>query len=229
MTLTQGITLRCTSTAKTVKALIFLGTLSATSTPATAETMLERVIAAYGNPMLTGVFANAALGSFHPLGRDPAFAVIDGTISNTIYGVMIPNIESGVYALEAMNSINAVDLAAEDALSIGGVNSGRIILDRLEYVTAGVSTGANMALDQAKTATADASSMQLAQLGGSLDSAVLVLNIAATQTAVLGRVDNRITNIGGSIGRITATAIGAVNTGEIRSGVSDVVIRITGL
>ena len=225
--MTQRRTFRRTPATKRFT-LALLGLLSAASTPAAADTVLERVIASYGNPMLTGVFANAALASFNPLGRDPAFAVIDGTISNTIYGVTIPDIDSDVYALEAMNSINGVEVVGEDALSIGGVNTGRIVLDRLEDVTAGVSTGSNMALDQAKTATSDASSMQLAQLGGSFESAVLVLNIAATQTAVRGRVDNRITNIGGRIGQITSTAIGAVNTGEIQSGVSDVVNRITG-
>lgn len=179
--------------------------------------------------MLTGVFANAAQSSFHPLNRDPALAAIDGTISNTIFGVTIPDMGFDVYALEALTTSSSILIDTEDALSIGGVNTGRIVLDRLEDVTAGVSTGSNMALEHARTATADASSMQLAQLGGGFETAVLVLNISATQTAVLGRVDNRITNIGGSIGQITATAIGAVNTGEIQSGVSDVVNRITGL
>lgn len=122
-----------------------------------------------------------------------------------------------------------MDVVGEDALSIGGVNTGRIVLDRLEDVTAGVSTGSNMALDQARTASSDASSMQLAQLGGSFDSAVLVLNISATEAVVRGRVDNRIVNIGGSIAQITATAIGGVNTGDITSGVSDIVNGITGI
>ena len=201
----------------------------AVGSPAACDTVLERVIAAYSNPMLTGIFVNAAQSSFHPLNRDPALGVIDGTISNTIYGVTIPEIGSDVYALEALSTMRAFDVGTEDALSIGGVNTGRIILDTLEDVSAGVSTGSNMALDQASTASSDASSMQLAQLGGSFDSAVLVLNISATEAVVRGRVDNRIVNIGGSIAQITATAIGAVNTGEITSGVSDIVNGITGL
>lgn len=224
----MGRTRRRTTAVKRFSALGLLGLLSAASFQANADTVLERVLASYGNPMLTGVFVNSALASFNLLGRDPAFAVIDGTISNTFYGVTIPDIGSNVYALEATNSINVVDVVGEDALSIGGVNTGRIVLDRLEDLTAGVRTGSNMALHQAKTATADASLIQLAQLGGSFDSAVLVLNISATQMAVQGRVDNRITNISGSIDQITATAIGAVNSGEIQSGVTEVVSRITG-
>jgi hypothetical protein len=71
--------------------------------------------------------------------------------------------------------------------------------------------------------------MQIAQLGGSFDSAVLVLNMSANEAIVRGRVENQITNVSASIGQITATAIGAVNTGAIQSGVSSIVGGITGL
>jgi hypothetical protein len=179
--------------------------------------------------MLNGVFVNAAETAFHPMTFDPAFALIDGTISNTIYGVTIPEISSEVYAVEAFSTVSIFEIDGEDALAIGGVNTGQIILDQIEDISAGIATGANMMLDQVATTTTSASSMQLAQLGGSFDSAVLVLNISANEALVRGRVENRITHVSASIGQITATAIGAVNTGAIQSGVSSIVGGITGL
>jgi hypothetical protein len=197
--------------------------------PSSAESVLERVLASFGNPMLNGVFVNAAENAFHPLSVDPAYAVIDGTISNTIYGVSIPEITSDVYAVEALSTVSIFEVDSEDALAIGGVNTGQIILDQIEDITTGIATGANMVLDQVVTTTTNASSMQIAQLGGSFDSAVLVLNMSANEAIVRGRVENQITNVSASIGQITATAIGAVNTGAIQSGVSSIVSEITGL
>lgn len=197
--------------------------------PASAQSVLERVLASFSEPVLSGVFVNAAENAFHPLSADPAYAVIDGTISNTIYGVTIPEITSEVYALEALSTMTIFEVDGEDALAIGGVNTGQIILDQIEDITTGIATGANMMLDQVATSTTSASSMQLAQLGGSFDSAVLVLNISANEALVRGRVENRIAHVSASIGQITATAIGAVNTGAIQSGVSSIVGGITGL
>jgi hypothetical protein len=197
--------------------------------PASAESVLDRVLASFNNPRLNGVLVNVAETAFHPLSADPAYAVIDGTISNTIYGVTITEITSEVYAAEALSTMTIFEVDGEDALAIGGVNTGQIILDQIEDITTGIATGANMMLDQVATSTTSASSMQLAQLGGSFDSAVLVLNISANEALVRGRVENRIAHVSASIGQITATAIGAVNTGAIQSGVSSIVGGITGL
>lgn len=197
--------------------------------PASGETVLERVLASFNNPMLNGVFVNAAETAFHPMTFDPAFALIDGTISNTIYGVTIPEISSEVYAAEALSALAVFEVESEDALSIGGVNTGQVILDQVEDFSTGIWTGANMVLDQVTTTTTNASYMQLAQLGGSFDGAVLALNISANEAIVRGRVENQITQISASVGQITATAIGAVNSGTIQSGVSSIVSEITGL
>ncbi|MEN8739408.1 MAG: hypothetical protein ABF308_06485, partial [Phaeobacter gallaeciensis] len=123
----------------------------------------------------------------------------------------------------------SVDFGYQDALAIGGVNSGTVYLDQIEDIIAGVSTGANMAVDQAMTQSAFASSTSLGQLGASPGSALFVMNIASNENTIRGRVDNLIVQVSGSIGRITATAIGAVNTGEIQSGISSIVTDITGL
>lgn len=197
--------------------------------PASAESVLDRVLASFNNPRLNGVFVNVAETSFHPLSVDPAFAVIDGTISNTIYGVTIPEVTSEVYAAEALGAVAIFEVGDEDALAIGGVNTGQVILDQIEDISTGIATGANMMLDQVTTTTTNASSMQLAQLGGSFDSAVLVLNMSANEAEVRGRVENQIMDVSASIGQITATAIGAVNTGAIQSGISAIVTGITGL
>lgn len=197
--------------------------------PASAESVLDRVLASFSNPRLNGVFVNVAETSFHPMSIDPAFAVIDGTISNTVYGVTIPEITSEVYAAEALNAVSIFEVGEEDALAIGGVSTGQIILDQIEDISAGIETGSNVMLDQVATTMTNASSMQLGQLGGSFEIAVLVMNMSANEAAVRGRVENRIANVSASIGQITATAIGAVNTGAIQSGVSSIVSEITGL
>lgn len=203
--------------------------MSVCAGPSSAESVLERVLASFGNPMLNGVFVNAAENAFHPLSVDPAYAVIDGTISNTIYGATIPEITSEVYAVEAFSAVSIFEVDGEDALALGGVNTGQIILDQIEDISAGIATGASMVLDQVATTTTNASTMQIAQLGGSFDTAALVLNMSANEAIVRGRVENQITQISASIGQITATAIGAVNTGAIQSGVSSIVSEITGL
>lgn len=209
-----------------------LGLLTASQavfvTVAQAETVIERLLAAYDQAVLSGVLINASVSSYHPLSRDPAFLGIDGTISNALYGETMPDIESRVYATEAFSTLASVDFGYEDALAIGGVNSGTVYLDQIKDIIAGVSTGANMAVDQAMTQSAFASSTSLGQLGASPDSAVLVMNLASNENAIRGRVDNLIVQVGGSIGRITATGIGAVNTGEIQSGISSIVTDITG-
>lgn len=197
--------------------------------PASGETVLERVLASFSNPSLNGVFVNAAETAFPPMTLDPAFALLDGSISNMIYGVTIPEISSEVYAAEALSTLAVFEVESEDALSIGGVNTGQVILDQVEDFSTGIWSGSNMVLDQVTTTTTNASHMQLAQLGGSFDGAVLALNISANEAIVRGRVENQITQISASVGQITATAIGAVNSGAIQSGVSSIVSEITGL
>lgn len=214
----------------TVRALGFLAASQVLFVPlAHAETVIERVLAAYDQAVLSGVFINASVSFYHPLSRDPAFIGIDGAITNTLYGITMPDIESSVYAAEALTTLASVDFGYEDALAIGGVNTGTVYLDQIKDIIAGVSTGANMAVDQAMTQSAFASSTRLGQLGAGPESAVLVMNIASNENAIRGRVDNLIFQVSGSIGRITATAIGAVNTGEIQSGISSLVTDMIGL
>lgn len=214
----------------TVRALGFLAASQVLFVPlAHAETIIERVLAAYDQAVLSGVFINASVSSYHPLSSDPAFIGVDGTITNTLYDITMPDIESSVYAAEALTTLASLDFGYEDALAIGGVNTGTVYLDQIKDNIAGVSTGANMAVDQAMTQSAFASSTRLSQLGAGPETAVLVMNIASNENAIRGRVDNLIVQVSGSIGRITATAIGAVNTGEIQSGISSLVTDMIGL
>lgn len=214
----------------TVRALGFVAASQVLFVPlAHAETVLERVLAAYDQAVLSGVFINASESSYDLLSGDPALIGIDGAIANTLNGITMPDIESRVYAGEALTTLASVDFGYEEALAIGSVNTGTVYLDQIKDIVAGVSTGANMAVDQAMTQSAFASSTRLGQLGAGPESAVLVMNIASNENAIRGRVDNLIVQVSGSIGRITATAIGAVNTGEIQSGISSLITDITGL
>lgn len=198
-------------------------TMISTST-ARSETVLERVLAAWNGAPLTGTYVNAAMSADFLRRFDPALTGIDGSITNIILGVdpVRPH-DFSTYAMQVSSGIGGWDIGNQSGLGLGGVNSGAVILDRMQDKTAGIHAGANAAVDQAMTSATAAYQGQVTQVGGSDRSAKLALNIASNALAVQGRVSNTIAGVNASVGAITATAIGAVNTGEIRAGVSDVI------
>lgn len=143
---------------------------------------------------------------------------IDGSINNVLDGIDGSTQEALAGLVSAvewnMPTFNLGDMATT---ALGAVNTGEITL------------GVNSAVDEASTATTNAISAVVDQIGGSADTGALVLNVASNASAVNGSINNVIAEVNGSVGDLSTTALGAVNTGTIVSGVDAAVAGIVGM
>lgn len=143
---------------------------------------------------------------------------IDGSITNVISGVTSATQEAVAGVVSATEwSMPTFDLGDMATTALGAVNTGEIAL------------GVNSAVDEASTATTNAISAVVDQIGGSADTGALVLNVASNASAVNGSINNVVAEVNGSIGNLSTTALGAVNTGTIVSGVDAAVTGIVGM
>jgi hypothetical protein len=133
---------------------------------------------------------------------------IDGSITNTLTGVTsTATVGDLVLAVDQVT----VDLGDMSTTVLGAVNTGEITL------------GVNQGVSEAVAGTSSAVANSIAQLGGSIDSSAIVLNVASNATSVLGSVNNAFEGLDGSVGNVATTVLGAVNTGTITSGVNSAV------
>ena len=142
---------------------------------------------------------------------------IDGSITNILDGITEATQVTdagGVTAIEwEMPTIEFGDMATT---ALGAVNTGEITL------------GVNSTVDDAKTSSTQAVSSVMEQLGGADGNGVLVLNIASNMTGVNGSISNTMTEVNAKTANLSTTALGAVNTGTITSGVNAAVQGIVG-
>lgn len=145
-------------------------------------------------------------------------AVINGSIKNTITGLTTATAKT-IAGLSAATefTLPTLDMGDMATTVLGAVNTGDIAL------------GVNAATDEAKTTTAAAISVAATQIGGTADSGALVLNIAHNAMIIDGSIRNTMTTVNGSVGSLSTTTLGAVNTGSIAAGVGAVVQGITGM
>jgi len=130
---------------------------------------------------------------------------IDGSITNVMEGIAAATASNGdVFAINEVT----VDIGDLTTTVLGAVNTGDIAL------------GANMGVSEAVAGASQAIHGTIDQIGGSVDTAALVLNVASNSTAVLGNVNNQFASLNGSIGNVTTTVLGAVNTGTITNGLN---------
>jgi hypothetical protein len=180
--------------------------------------VLDRVLAqidgATNLAMVNGTFVNIA----ENLGGSDG-AGIDGSITNIVSGVA----EATERAL-ASTGVSAMDIA------IPTVNFGDMATTALGAVNTGeISLGVNASVDEAATRTTRAVSSVMTQLGGDAAQGNLVLNIASNMTGIDGAITNTLMMVNGTIGVLSTTALGAVNTGAITSGVNTTVQGIVGI
>lgn len=148
----------------------------------------------------------------------PIPTVIDGSITNIITGVTEATAEAVAGSATATEFVlPTFDLGDMATTALGAVNTGEITL------------GVNSAVDEASTATTNAISAVVDQIGGSADTGALVLNVASNASAVNGSINNVIAEVNGSVGNLSTTALGAVNTGTITSDVDAAVAGIVGM
>lgn len=147
----------------------------------------------------------------------PYSHTIDGSINNTVTGVT----EATAVALAGVTSatdtiVPTLDFGNMATTALGAVNTGDIVL------------GVNATVDEAETTYTNAISAALQQVGTALSGAV-VINVASNMSAVDGSINNALNQVNGTIGNLSTTALGAVNTGTIVAGVDAAVQGIVGM
>ncbi|MGO4917666.1 hypothetical protein [Pseudogemmobacter sp. W21_MBD1_M6] len=148
----------------------------------------------------------------------PISTTIDGSITNLITGMTSATAEAVAGAATATEfTLPTLDLGDMATTALGAVNTGEITL------------GVNSAVDEARTSTTWAISAAMTQIGGSADTGALVLNVASNASAVNGSIQNTLLAVNGLVGDVSTTALGAVNTGTITSGVDAAVLGIVGI
>lgn len=148
----------------------------------------------------------------------PISTVIDGSVTNIINGVT----EASAQAVTAAGAATAfviptVDIGDIATTVLGAVNTGDIAV------------GVNSAVDEASASTTRSISASLTVVGGSADTGTMMLNIAHNSSVVRGNVENTLIAVNGSVGSVSTTALGAVNTGIITNGVNAAVQGIVGM
>lgn len=143
---------------------------------------------------------------------------IDGSVTNIISGVGAATEAATAAAVPARSiTLPTIDIGDIATTALGAVNTGDITV------------GVNSALDETAASTTRAIQASLIVVGGSEDTGTMMLNIAHNTSIIRGNVDNTLIAVNGSVGDISTTALGAVNTGTITNGVNAAVQGIVGL
>jgi len=144
--------------------------------------------------------------------------IINGSINNILIGINGSTQQVLAGLASATEWVRPTfDFGDLSTTALGAVNTGEITL------------GVNSAVDEAKTTTANAISATLTQIGGSADAGAVVVNVAHNASMINGSINNVIAEVNGTIGNLSTTALGAVNTGTITSGVDATVAGIVGM
>lgn len=143
---------------------------------------------------------------------------VDGSITNTITGATAATVEAnsgGAIATEL--ALLAVDIGDMATTALGAVNTGTVAL------------GVNAVVDDASSSTTRAITAAMTKVGGSADTSALLLNVASNNTYVQGSVQNTLFRMNGMNSDVSTTALGAVNTGAITSGIDATVQGIVSM
>ncbi|MDE4155566.1 hypothetical protein PXK05_21190 [Phaeobacter gallaeciensis] len=159
------------------------------------------------------------LDSFYEDWKQREFStVIDGSVTNVITGVAEATERAVTSAATAIEfTVPTIDIGDIATTALGAVNTGDITV------------GVNSAVDEASASTTRAVQASLTVVGGSADTGTMMLNVAHNTSIIRGNVENTLVAVNGSVGDISTTALGAVNTGTITSGVNAAVQGIVGM
>lgn len=153
-----------------------------------------------------------------PARVDVITARIDGSIANTVSGLRETSQSSvGLDPNATLYSAPTVDFGAIATTALGAVNTGTVLV------------GVNASVDEAKTTSNSAVAAVINQLGGTEDTGVAMLNVSSNTSEVRGAVENTMSSVGATVSDISTTALGAVNTGKIVSGINSTVQTVAGL
>lgn len=191
-------------------------------------TVLERVLAYADRIEFNTTLANISeTTSTYTPGNSLTYG-IDGSITNLIRNEGLPSARFDILAAELVHGLPTIDIKNIDALGIGAVNTGGILLEQRSEKIAEILAGTNAQLQQVVTETTKATHHHASPLGATADTSTLVLNMASSSEVVQARVENVLYHLSGTIAQITTTSIGAVNTSRIENGLNATIKNIVG-
>jgi hypothetical protein len=173
------------------------------------------------------LFDETVTGRALETARELAMSRIDGSVTNIIEGLLLPDlVPATLVAAQIAQSVAENQIVMQDIRTtvLGAVNTGEIVTNvtvsfqpggSVDLALAGISNGADIAVQQAQTRSAWASSVQISQIGGQPDVQALALNIAHSASAITGAVVNRVNGQSVVVGDIVTTVLGAVNGGRV--------------
>ena len=173
------------------------------------------------------LFDETVTGRALETARELAMSRIDGSVTNIIEGLLLPDlVPATLVAAQIAQSVAENQIVMQDIRTtvLGAVNTGEIVTNvtvsfqpggSVDLALAGISNGADIAVQQAQTRSAWASSVQFSQIGGQPDVQALALNIAHSASAITGAVVNRVNGQSVVVGDIVTTVLGAVNGGRV--------------
>jgi hypothetical protein len=173
------------------------------------------------------LFDETVTGRALETARELAMSRIDGSVTNIIEGLLLPDlVPATLVAAQIAQSVAENQIVMQDIRTtvLGAVNTGQIVTNvtvsfqpggSVDLALAGISNGADIAVQQAQTRSAWASSVQISQIGGQPDVQALALNIAHSASAITGAVVNRVNGQSVVVGDIVTTVLGAVNGGRV--------------
>lgn len=154
---------------------------------------------------------------------------VDGSITTVMTGLTLPElalVHAGPGGGPGYDPAGALAGRIE-ATVLGAVNTGQVVTalaidvvpqdpgGALFPALAGIAAGASQSVHQAQGEGVSALSARIGQLGGGPEGGVLMLNLAANEAEVLGRIETRISGQSARLGSMVATVLGAVNGGAI--------------
>ncbi|MDE4142890.1 hypothetical protein [Phaeobacter gallaeciensis] len=180
---------------------------------------LEESVASYDYEIVTPTDFTRQLDSFYEDWNQREFStVIDGSVTNVINGVTEATERAVTSAATAIEfTVPTIDIGDIATTALGAVNTGDITV------------GVNSAVDEASASTTRAIQSSLTVVGGSAETGTMMLNVAHNTSIIRGNVENTLVAVNGSVGDISTTALGAVNTGTITNGVNAAVQGIVGM
>ena len=135
-------------------------------------------------------------------------------------GAVMLNVASNMSGINGsiINNVAGVNAAVSHLATtgLGSVNTGSITVR------------ANTAVDSANATSVKSVSASVTQAGAEIATRAILLNIASNVTGINGSISNSMQDVNGTVGRLSTTALGAVNTGAILSGVGQAVQGIVG-
>lgn len=159
--------------------------------------------------------------------RELMMTRIDGSVHNVLSGI-VPTEMAAIYVIAPEIRLGSV-MGRVESTVLGAVNTGQIVTNiavgvdeasdygaQVDLAMAGISVGANQALDRAITESSRASGFRMTQLGGSADVPVAMLNMASAAQDITGAVETQLTARGLTGGDTVTTVLGAVNAGLMR-------------